>query len=202
MSTTHHRRAELFVAMQLRLLGLGRNPLRRRVDRLEAVLMMCALVVALLVIPAAAGLGTTVREHAEDSAAQQRAQVHPVQARTLENASEAVAPSLGLNTTVRVRWVDPSGSPHEGRADVLVGTAAGTELTIWLDRAGLMTKAPRLPADNAALGIAVGFTVPVLAWPLLFALFRGARRSLERRRAEEWAREWELVSPRWTRPQY
>jgi hypothetical protein len=203
MSTTHQHRAELFVVMQLRLLGLGRNPLRRRVDRLEAVLLMIMLVAALLVVPAAAGLGTTVRNRAQHSAAEERAEVRPVQARTQENTAEAVPSSFGVTTTtVRVRWFDTWGSPHEDKAHVLIGTKAGTELTIWLDRAGVMTRAPRPPGDSIVLGVAAGVTMPLLAWLLLLVLFRFARRPLNDRRAQAWAREWEQVSPRWTRPHY
>ena len=202
MSTTHPRRAELFVLMQLRRLGLGRNPLRRRVDRLEAGLLMTTLLAALLVVPGAAAVGTTISNRAERSATAERAEVHPVRARTLEKTAESIPASPGLTTTtVRVGWLDSSGSPREGKADVLIGTTVGTELTIWLDQAGAITNAPRAPADDAALVIAVGLTLPFVAWPLLLALFLLARRPLERRRAEQWAREWEQVSPRWTRPQ-
>ncbi|WP_132155883.1 hypothetical protein [Kribbella antiqua] len=193
----------MFVVMQLRRLWLGHNPLRRRVDRLEAALLMIVLVAALLVIPAAAAFGTTIRNRAEHSAAEERAEARPVQVRTLGNTAEAVPSSPGLTTTsVPVRWFDTSGSRHEGKVDVLIGTKAGTELTIWLDRDGAMTRGPRPPADSTALGVAAGVTMPLLAWPLLLASFGLARRPLDHRRAQAWAREWEQVSPRWTRPQY
>jgi hypothetical protein len=202
MSTTNQRQFELLVLMQLRRLGLGRNPLRRRVDRLEAAFLLCVLVAGLLVIPAAAALGTTVRGRADHTAARQRAEVQPVQARTMESTAEAAPSALGLATTrVRVSWSDASGSPHEGWADVLIGTRPGTELTLWLDRSGAMAPAPGKPADSTALGVAAGLSAPMLVWPLLWGLFRLARRPLDRRRTEEWAREWEQVSPRWTRPQ-
>jgi hypothetical protein len=197
MSTTRQRRGELSVLMQLRRLGFGRNPLRRRVDRLESALLLGVLVAALLAIPAAAALGTTIRNRAEHTAAQQRAELHPVQARTLENTAKAVPSARGqIATPVRVIWFDALGSPQEGWADVLIGTKAGTELTIWLDRTGARARAPRESADSAALGVAAGVTMPMLVWPLLWGLFRLARLPLDRRRAQEWAREWEQVSPR------
>jgi hypothetical protein len=200
MDTTMMALSRTSVLMQLRRLGFGRNPLRRRVDRLESALLLGALVAALLAIPAAAALGTTIRNRSEHTAAQQRAELHPVQARTLENATKAVPSALGqISTRVRVIWFDASGSPREGSADVLIGTEAGTELTIWLDRAEAMARAPREPADSAALGVAAGVTMPMLAWLLLWGLFRLARLLLDRRRAQDWAREWEQVSPRWTR---
>jgi hypothetical protein len=203
MSATHQRQGELWVLMLLRRLGFGRNPLRRKEDRVESALLLSALVAGLLVIPAAAALGTTVRDRAEQTAAQQRAELHPVQARTLEDTADVVPASLGRSVTrVRVMWFDRSGSRQEGWSAVVIGTRAGTELTIWLDRTGAMARAPRESAENAALGVAAGVTVPMFAWPLLFALFRLVRRPLDRRRTQDWAREWEQVAPRWTRPQY
>jgi len=132
MSITHQHRAELFMMMQLRLLSLGRNPLRRRVDRLEAVLSMVALMAASLVVPAAAAFGTTIRDRAERASVQERAHTRAVVARTLEDSEETALRSPGItSTTVRVGWFDASGSAREDRADVLIGTKAGSELTIW-----------------------------------------------------------------------
>ena len=103
MSSTPQHRAELLVMMQLRRLTFGHNLLRRRVDRIETAFLVVAITVALLVIPAAAALGTVF-----------------------------------------------------------------------------------------------ALALPLLAWPALFAAFRLARRPLDRYRADEWAREWRKVSPRWT----
>lgn len=203
MSSTPQHRAELFVMMQLRRLSFGHNPLRRRVDRIEAAFLLVAIAVALLVIPAAAALGTTLHDRAEHSAAEERASVHQVHARTLEGTADAAPSTLGLSTTsVRVGWQDPSGSSHEGKTDVLVGTPADADVTIWVNQAGAMTDAPPTSSDSAALGTAVALILPLLAWPTIVAAFRLARRPLDRYRADEWAREWRRVSPRWTGRQY
>jgi len=106
MSSIREHRAELFVAMRLRRFGFGRNPLRRRADRLESALLIAILAAGLLMVPAAAALGTA------------------------------------------------------------------------------------------------GLAVPVFVWPSLFALYRSGVRRLDRRRADDWARQWRQVSPRWTGRQY
>jgi len=200
MGTNPERRLEFSVLMLLRRFGFGRNPLRRRVDRVESAVLLGVLVAGLLVVPGAAALGTTIRNRFEHAATQRRAELHSVQARTLEKTAQAVPAGRGqVATRVRVQWHDASGSPHEGRADVLIGTEAGSALTIWLDRFGAIAPAPREPADSVALGVATGFTVPMVVWPLLWGLFRIARRILGRRRADGWEREWEQVAPRWTR---
>ncbi|GAB2574391.1 hypothetical protein [Kribbella endophytica] len=117
--STQQQPAELAVLMKLRLLALDDNPLRRRVDRLEAGALIAVLASGLLVVPAAAALGTTVRKG----------------------------------------------------------------------------------ADSFALGSAAGFGVLIVAWPLLWGLYRLTRLYLDRRRAQDWTREWEQVAPRWTQSQ-
>jgi hypothetical protein len=203
MSTTHRRPAELWVLMQFRRLGFGGNPLRRGADRVESVLVLGTVLLALLAVPAAAALGTAVRNASEHSAAQRRAELHQVQARTVEDTPTAVPVAPGqVGSRVRVAWVDEAGFPQEGRTDVVIGTNAGTEVTIWLDRHGSIGAPPRQPADNTALGAAAGLTAVMLAWPLLWGLFRLARIPLDRRRARDWAREWEQVAPRWKRTEH
>jgi hypothetical protein len=202
MSTHQQRRAELAVRMQLQRISFARNPLRRREDKLEAALLISAIVTALLVIPAAAVLAATVRDHAESAAMRQRAELRPATAWTLEGTTDAVLSQLGQSTTaVRVKWYDATGSAREGQHDVVLGTSAGTELSIWLDRTGAMARAPRQRADSVAIDGAVGVTATTFAWLLLFASFRLCRCRLDRRRAEGWEREWEQIAPRWTRPQ-
>ena len=203
MSSTPQHRAELFVMMQLRRLSFGHNALRRRVDRIEAAFLLVAIALALLVIPAAAALGTTLHDRAAQSAADDRASVQQVHARTLEGTANAVPSTLGLSTTsVRVSWRDRSGSSHEGKADVLLGTPVNADVTIWIDQTGAMTGAPGTSSDSAALGTAIALTFPLLAWPTLYGAWRLARRPLDRHRADEWAREWRKVSPRWTGHQF
>ncbi|WP_350277900.1 hypothetical protein [Kribbella sp. HUAS MG21] len=199
MSTHRQRRAELVIRMQLRRISFAPNPLRRKEDRLEAALLLGALVAALLVIPAAAVLATTVRDNSASAAARQRAVLRPAQARTLDGTADA---QLGQSTTpVRVQWFDAAGTAREGRHDVPIGTAVGTELQIWLDRTGQLARAPRTPAGSAALGGVAGVTASTLAWLFLFASYRLCRRPLDRRRTQAWEREWEQIAPRWTRRQ-
>jgi len=201
MSTTH-RRPAAWVQMQFRRLGFGGNPLRRGVDRVESVLALGTVLLALLAIPAAAALGTTIRNVSEQTAAQRRAELHPVQARTLEDTRTAVPAAPGqVGSRVGVAWVDEAGFPQVGRTDVVIGTRAGTEVTIWLDRHGSIAIPPRQPADSTALGAAAGLTAVMVAWPLLWALFRVARIPLDRRRSRDWAQEWKQVAPRWKRTQ-
>lgn len=185
---------------RLRCFGFGRHPLRRRADRLESALLLTALLIAVLTIPAAVVLGTTVRDHQESAAADQRAGLQQVTARTLEDTATLVPTAPGqISSEVRIAWVDATGAPGEGRADVLIGSRAGAELTIWLDRSGAVHRAPREAGDCTALGASAGAMLLITVWTIAWGLFSLARRSLDRRRDQAWTVEWQQVSSRWTR---
>jgi hypothetical protein len=196
------RNGELWVLMQARRLGLGRSPLRRRVDRLESAIVWGAVLAALLMIPAAAAIGTAVRNASERSAAEQQAVLTQVRAQTLESSEPVVAEvPASYSSLVKVGWTDLAGQPREGRTSVPAGTKKGTELTVWLDVSGAIANPPRRPGDSKAMGGAVGLSVAMLSWLLLAGLARLAVVPLDRRRYDDWAREWELVAPRWRHPQ-
>jgi hypothetical protein len=200
MSIDQPRRGELWVAMQARRLGVGRNPMRRPSDRFEGVLTVIVLVTALLMVPVGAAAGTSIRTASETRAAEQRVLLHQVQARTTEEAPALNGQELGLITwPVGVIWQDETGLDHRARADVVLGTKANTEVTVWVDRSGALAEAPRPGGDSAANGAAAGFGFVVGSWLVLWLVLLAARRPLERRRLRDWAAEWKQVAPGWTR---
>lgn len=203
MSTVKERSGELWVLRQGRRLGIGRrNPLRRRSDRIEAALLWCGLIVALLLIPVAAAVGTSVRNAGEASAARQRAVLHGVKAHTLEGTERVVPSAPGdVLSRARISYVDHLGVAREGMTSVVIGTKSGDEVTIWLDRNGTIVTAPRVSADNAAIGSSTGFLTLAGSWLVLWGSVRLARIPLDRRRARDWDAEWQAVAPRWLRGQ-
>ena len=125
---------EEWVLRLARRLGLGRNPLRRRVDRIESLIVLCAVLAGLLIVPAAAALGTAISHASERAAEQRRATLTQVQARTLESTDPVVGDVPGAySALVKVGWTDPAGWPHEGSLSLPAGTRAGSPVTIWLD---------------------------------------------------------------------
>jgi hypothetical protein len=183
--------------MRARRLGYGRNPLRRRVDRIESAIVFGAVLAALLMIPIAAATGTAVRNASEQAAAHRRAVLTQVQARTLEDTESAPDASGQVATTVRVTWIDPAGLPREGRASVAFGTKKDAEVIVWLDSSGAVTVPPRAAGDSAALGDVVGLSLAMTSWLLITGLARLSVVPLNRRRMRAWEREWEIVAPRW-----
>jgi hypothetical protein len=84
---------------------------------------------------------------------------------------------------------------------VVIGSKAGSAVTVWLDRTGAVVAPPRQPADSQALGAAVGMVMVMAGWPLLWVSFRLLRMPLDRRRARAWEREWAEIAPRWKKSQ-
>ncbi|MFI7063579.1 hypothetical protein ACIBL3_21520 [Kribbella sp. NPDC050124] len=201
MAAVRRRRADHWLLMQARRFGFGRNPLRRRVDRIESVIVLGAVLASLLVVPGAAALGTAVRNAGEASAAQRRVGLTEVQARALDDTvlADPGLPAV-LRVPVRVGWTDPNGWPREGTAYAPAGTRKGTELTIWMDAAGTIVTPPRSPDDSSAIGVGAGVSAVLVGWLLVFGLARLLLVPLNRRRSREWEREWAQVAPRWRHP--
>ncbi|TCC08469.1 hypothetical protein [Kribbella soli] len=198
MSTGKQRSGELWVLLQTRRLGFGRNPLRRWSDRAETALLWCAVIAALLLAPAGAAVGTGVRDSLNATAAQQRAVLHEVSARTLGSTERMVPSAPGdVLSRARVSYTDPQGVDREATASVAMGTKAGVEVTIWIDSSGSIVTAPRSRSDSAAFGVAAGIFTVLGSWLLLWGLFGLARLPLDRRRSRDWDAEWDTVAPRW-----
>jgi hypothetical protein len=199
MSANQHWRGEGWVLMQARRFGLRPGPHRRRVDRVEAALRLGALVISLLIIPVAVVLGTEVRDDTEQAAGERRSELQQVHAQAVEDAFAGTVVVPGqVSWPIRVVYQDAQGVERNGIADGLIGTKAGAVVVIWLDRSGSIVPPPPRPGDSTALGVSAGLTMVTVSWLLLSGLFVLARRPLDRRRADDWEREWSEVSRRWT----
>ena len=166
------------------------------------MLLWFGLIVALLMVPFAAGIGVSVRDVSEVTASAQRAALHQVQAVTLDDSARAipVAPGEALSR-VRVRYADAQGAPREAIAAVAIGTPTGTQVSIWLNDSGQAVTGPRTPADSALLGAWSGVFTLLVLWFALWVVLRVLRVPLDRRRAREWDDRWQEIAPRWIRGQ-
>lgn len=201
MSMARDRSGARWVLMRLRGLGFGRNPIRRGVDRLQSVIVLGAVLVGVLMIPAGVALGGAVRDASEEAAAQRRAVLTETSARTLEDSEQVEAIPGQVWSRVRVGWTDAGGLPREGLTDVRIGTKSGSEVRIWLDQSGAIARPPRPADDSAALGTAVALTAVMTGWLILPGLARLALIPLNRCRSRGWEREWEQLDKRWKHPQ-
>ncbi|MEU3447507.1 hypothetical protein AB0H29_09790 [Streptomyces thermolilacinus] len=184
--------------------GWREHPLRRRVDVLEARLL---LLIGSAVLVGAPAVGTTAGWYAYDhdraAAAVQEASRRPVRAEVLEDApaSSPWADETGrqANVPVQVRWTTTNGYYATGTAPVPPGTGRGERTEIWLDRKGKVVTAPLNGRDVWTGALAVGLLGGALtagAGAVAAAAVRGA---CGRRRAAGWASEWDRVEPEWRR---
>ena len=172
--------------------ALGRNPLVRTSDRLEAFSVLAVLLMALLVIPVAAAAGRVTYESSMNTVREQTSSRHSVEAVALDGSTTMPVDFNGP-APLRVQWRDGS---HTRTQDIFTAATVrkGAEVTVWLDDAGKVVAEP-LQADDATLSAAVA---ELSVWVSLVAF--GAfcayvvRRSLDGYRARAWEREIQLMA--------
>jgi len=183
-----------------RRLGCDGNPLRRRSDLIEGLLLPAAIVVFLALCPIVAAVaGMWI--HADNTAARHdELSWHRVSAVLLNAAPGPLMSDNGANSWevwTLARWT-LDGRQRHGDVPVPANTRAGSTVPIWLDRAGSV----RMPALTAAQvkDRVVVVTMIALAGVALFLAGSAllARRVLDRRRLAGWEAAWLLVGPNWS----
>ncbi|HXZ76003.1 MAG TPA: hypothetical protein VEH31_34745, partial [Streptosporangiaceae bacterium] len=122
-------------ALAVRGLWPDRNPLRRTVDRVEAVIVG-GLAVAFL---AGAPLTAVAAWHAAYSMGSRSARTQQAAWRQVPAVPLTTVPASGYGqyeATVRARWTTPDGTRHTGTIPVPLGATAGRPVLVWVDAAG------------------------------------------------------------------
>ncbi|GLZ10963.1 hypothetical protein Acsp04_11980 [Actinomadura sp. NBRC 104425] len=175
-----------------RRLGLERNELRRRVDRVQRAIALALLVLLLATAPAVAawcgglaydaGLRAERREHA------QRQQVW---ATVVATGGIASSGDQYVHETVQAVWPRAAdGRTRTGTLPSWKGAAVGDRKRIWVDREGRPTVRPRphsrtvTDAVYAGAAAALGVGAPVL---LAYVV---VRRRCDRYRDRMWDAAW------------
>jgi hypothetical protein len=177
-----------------------RNPLRRRVDAVEAWVVLGAWLVTL-----AAGVlaGLTATGAVEDGLARERAEWREVVALVTDKvpgtASDHSARTSGEKVWGKVRWTAPDGTRHTGQVRVAPGSAAGTAVTVWTDPHGHLVTRPPTPSQARLRSALIGALVGLSTAAVPFAAGRVLCGRLERRRMSQWDEEWARFGPRWGR---
>jgi hypothetical protein len=183
-----------------RWLGVDRNPLRRRTDKIATWLMAQFLVAVLIGAPLFGIAAFTWAGRA--GAAEQRAErswreVPAVLLRSVQ-APDSFAGVFGYSW-VPARWTAPNGQVRRGDIPVEVGLAAGRKVLLWVDAAGRPTDPPlthRAVMARAATAAAVATAVLLIALSCLALIVRWL---LDRRRLADWELAWAIVGPQWTK---
>lgn len=168
-----------------------RNPLRRGLDRAEALILAVLSVAFLVAAPLAAQAGGDAGYRTAVRTAQAEQSWRQVPAVLLATAGQAV------DASVPARWQAPDGTWRTGTIFVPAGAQAGGTVKLWVDPAGRPAGPPLegSPHGQAVLGAVVA--VLGLGWVLGCAGV-ACHGVLGRRRLAAWESDWQLTEPQWT----
>jgi beta-lactamase regulating signal transducer with metallopeptidase domain len=163
---------------------LGRDPLVRTTDRIEALVLALAVVVSLLAAPITAAIGTAVYDSNRHLYAEQAHTRHTVTATVTDvPASQQVLRTDA--TTVSARWT-AVGTEHTGKVKAQSTTKPGDPSEIWVDDNGAQVPAPT-PTTHAAAEAAIGaLVVWISVAAIAAALFTVTRGACDRIRFTGW----------------
>jgi hypothetical protein len=180
--------------------GCAHNPLRRPIDDVETAIMTGLVLLFLVAAPLLCVFTGRLADAAGVREQRTEAGWRPVTAVLEQGAAQGLA---GQDAAWGAAWVDarwqaPDGQLRQGTIAVELTAKAGQKVTIWVTRSGDVTHPPLSHGEvldgiaNAAMATAAGVAA-FLA--LVAAVIRAA---VNRRRMAEWARDWDVVGPRWT----
>ncbi|MET9392900.1 hypothetical protein ABZY20_21305 [Streptomyces sp. NPDC006624] len=171
------------------------NPLRRRVDVVEAWVVLAGWVCALL---GGAVAGLAAAGAVGQAVERQRAGSHEVRAVLVRDAPGPSPDRAASDQRVwgAVRWTAPDGSVHRDRARVPPRAPAGSTIPVWVDRGGDPTSPP-VSDGEAWLHTGMGGALAgAFAGGVLLGAARLARLGLDRLRMAQWDAEWERIDTR------
>lgn len=178
----------------------GRNPLRRRTDRVQSWFGVLFLLVLVLGLPmAAVSAGNAAYTSQMSVVHAQAAARHQVTARLAE--SPPVGPRQSDATELRmakVSWTGDDGTRHTGVATVPGGADAGTEVRVWVGPDGDLAQEPTSPSTARTMGWFTGMLTAAAVAGAAFAGRARVRQVLDRRRYARWEAEWKVVEPAWS----
>jgi hypothetical protein len=162
----------------------GRDPLVRTIDRIEALVLVLAVVVSLLAAPIAAAMGTAVYDSSRHIYAEQAYTRHTVAATVTDVPASQQIVRTGT-PTVSARWT-AAGAEHTGTVKAQSTAKAGDTLEIWVDNDGSQVPAPA-PTSRAAAEAAMGALVIWICVAAIAAtLFTATRAVCDRIRFTRW----------------
>ncbi|MGW2745509.1 Rv1733c family protein [Streptomyces sp. NPDC001450] len=171
------------------------NPIRRRDDVLEAWLL---LAIGILIAVGGTAAGVVTARAADQVFDQQRADRIPVRAVLLNDVPRTETSGMGRDlASARVRWTTSDGSAHKGMTLVSTGKKAGSTVRIWIDGQGRVSTQPPTPTRAAVEAGLFGASAALALSGVVSGVGSVGRRYLDRRRIQQWDREWTLVGPQW-----
>ena len=177
---------------------------RRRVDRVEDVVIWILISLSLLAVVLAAMVAARrygEQMHRVDLETRERVQVQAVllePSRQLLVTDDRTRVVRQIPMRVSVRYTAPDGTQRQADAMVSGRRPAGATVSVWVDRAGTITGPPTRRFDalqRAALAAGEVLAVAALA---LGGVWAGVHEGVRRLIMARWEREWEQVEPHWS----
>lgn len=180
-----------------------RNPLRRRMDRLETYLLAGLFLASAVGAPFAAQAASQAAYagalHAQQAEFAAR---HQVSAKLTAPAGPSVSGyALQADVPAKASWTSVTGVPGSGEVLAPPGSPKGTKVTVWTDNAGNLVSPPLADSqvsgqrDMAAVAAVAGVGVLFLAEATL------VRHVIYRRRMAAWDADWLVTERMWHRHQ-
>jgi hypothetical protein len=163
---------------------LGRDPLVRTTDRIEALVLALAVVVSLLAIPVAAAVGTAVHDSRRHIYAEQADSRHTVAATVTDVAASPQILRTGT-TTVPARWT-AGGAEHTGAVEAPSTTKAGDTIEVWVDNNGVQVPAPTATTRAAAEAVMGALVIWICVAATAATVFTVTRAGCDRIRLTGW----------------
>lgn len=184
-----------------RRLALGRNPLRRRSDRVEAAVLALVLLALAAALLAGALVGVRVMaagmRQARHDQATERQVTAVLRTDAQDDYSGAANGAAPATAPARASW-SSGGTSHEGSVWVAAGLTRGTRVRVWVDGQGRATGDPATRSQAVCDAVAAGLAVPTGSGAVLVVLWWLVRLRLDRARRAAWTRDWDRVGPLWS----
>ena len=171
---------------------LGRNPLLRAADRLEALLILVVIVGWLLVVPIAGAVGTAIYDGRHRLYAEQVLTRHRVVATVVEGTA-ATAGRCSAPASVQAGW---TAAGEEGVGSLSFDTAgtSGDPLSIWVDADGNCVPPPTSTTQAAPDALCGALSILLSAMAVTALALILMRSCLDRMRDTQWERELRAIN--------
>ncbi|WP_206428467.1 Rv1733c family protein [Mycolicibacterium stellerae] len=163
---------------------MGRNPLVRRSDRIEAWSFVVAALILAVATPIICAFGTSLQDSRSRTYAEEAMHRHMATATAIEEGQLMIGPSH-IWYTAKAQWGAANGR-HVGVVRWPDSVKVGDQQRIWVDDDGRLAQPPKPPSRAAvdALAIAIGVWFGVL--DALAGTWYAIRRRLDTRRLAQW----------------
>ncbi|OBF29565.1 hypothetical protein A5724_25015 [Mycobacterium sp. ACS1612] len=163
------------------------NPLVRRSDRIEALVLVLAVLLAVVAIPVAGAVGTSIHEERSRLYAEQAQTRHQVIAKAV-GEGQVVPNHRSVAFAAEGTWTW-AGIAHQGVVPWSDKAKIGDRQSIWIDDHGDYVGPPTSPSRATGEAVAVAFLILLGVAEFAAASVHLIRRRLDDRRSAQWDRD-------------